>query len=174
MLATKWMARAVAACAIGIMAVPQGAASADTKAYDDPVGDATSVDISRVRVAHRAAVTVRVRSDVPLKAGQVYTFWIDAGRGPRSTYHVSFRPNSDEGRLGIVRAFGGKSSRFVECSGMQSRADIFSDAPVSVRIPRGCLGNPERVRVAVRFADESTGDLDWAPKSRAFGPWVAR
>jgi hypothetical protein len=174
MLATKWMARAVTACAIGIMAVPQGAASADTKAYDDPVGDATSVDISRVRVAHRAALTVRVRSDVPLKAGQVYTFWIDAGRGPRSTYHVSFRPNSDEGRLGIVRAFGGKSSRFVECSGMQSRADIFSDAPVSVRIPRGCLGNPERVRVAVRFADESTGDLDWAPKSRAFGPWVAR
>ena len=47
MVATKWVARAVAACAIGMVAVLQGAASADTKAYDDPVGDATSVDISR-------------------------------------------------------------------------------------------------------------------------------
>jgi len=174
MVATTWMARAVAACPIGMVAVPQGAASADTKAYYDPVGDATSMDIFRVRVAHRDAVSVRVRSAVPLKAGQVYTFWVDAGRAPRSTYHVSFRPNSDEGRLGVVRAFGGKTSRFVECSGMQSRADIFGDALVSIRIPRGCLGNPERVRVAVRFADESTGAVDWAPTSRTFGPWVAQ
>jgi hypothetical protein len=158
--------------AAAITVVP---ASADSTAYDDPVGDSTSVDISRVRVVHRDAVTVRVRSAVALAAGQVYTFWISTGRGPRSTYHVSFRANSGfEDRLGLVRPFDRTPSRFVPCRGWQARADIFSDAPVSVRIPRRCLGDPTRVRVAVRFDDEVTGDVDWSPERRTFGPWVKR
>ena len=48
----------------------------DTRVCDDFVGDSTAVDISQVRVAHRDSVTVRVRSAVPLTAGQVYAFWI--------------------------------------------------------------------------------------------------
>jgi hypothetical protein len=152
-----------------------GSAAADTTAYDDPVGDSTSVDISRVRVVHRDAVAVRVRSAVPLAAGQLYTFWIQTGRGAGSTYHLAFRANSDfEDRLGIVRPFGRHPSQFVECPGLRARADIFSDAPVAIRVPRSCLGDPSRVRVAVRFADELTGTVDWAPEPRTFGPWVAR
>ena len=175
MVATRWAARAVAACAIGMLAVPQGAASADTTAYDDPVGDSTSVDISRVRVVHRDAVTVRVHSAVPLAAGQVYTFWIDTGRGPRPTYAVTFRANSDfGGQLAIVESFGRRASRFVDCPGLRGHADMFDDRPVSVRLPRTCLGDPRRVRVAVRFGDEQTGDVDWAPARRTFGPWVRR
>jgi hypothetical protein len=85
MVATRW-ARALAVGTMGaVLALPVGPVSADTTAYDDPVGDSTSVDISRVRVVHRDAVAVRVRSAVPLAAGQVYTFWISTGRGPRST-----------------------------------------------------------------------------------------
>ena len=175
MVATRW-ARAMAVGTIGVvLAMPVGPASADTTAYDDPVGDATSVDISRVRVVHRDAVTVRVRSAVPLAAGQVYTFWVSTGRGPRTTYHVSFRANSGfEGQLGLVRPFDRTPSRFVQCPGLRARADIFSDAPVAVRIPRSCLGDPSRVRVAVRFDDEINGDVDWAPERRTFGPWVKR
>ncbi|WP_457206787.1 hypothetical protein [Nocardioides sp. P5_C9_2] len=179
MVAMRWAARAAVVCAIAVNgvigAVPLGSAAADTTAYDDPVGDSTSVDISRVRVVHRDAVAVRVRSTVPLAAGQLYMFWIDTGRGPRSTYHVAFSPNSGfEDRLGLVRPFGRHPSRFVQCPGMRAHADIFSGAPVALRVPRPCLGDPRRIRVAVRFEDEATSAADWAPQRRTFGPWVAR
>lgn len=172
MVARRWTG-AAAAWLTAVVVTIGAPAAADTTAYDDPVGDSTSVDISRVRVAHRDAVTVKVRSAVPLAAGQLYTFWVDTGRGPN--YHVSFRANSDfEDRLGLVRAFGRHPSRFVECPGLRAQADIFSDAPVAIRVPRSCVGDPRRVRVAVRFADEITGAVDWAPERRTFGPWVRR
>ena len=173
MVTTRW-ARAWAVGTIGVvLAMPVGPASADTTTYDDPVGDSTTVDISRVRVMHRDAITVRVRSAVPLTVGALYTFWFDIGRGP--DYHIAIRPNSDyESQLGLVRRFGGHPSRFVECHGIRAGADIFSDAPVTMRIPRRCLADPRRVRVAVRFAAELTDDVDWAPEPRTFGPWVAR
>lgn len=173
MVARRWLSGAAAAWMTAVLMTIGGPAAADATAYDDPVGDSTSVDISRVRVMHHELVGVRVRSAIPLAAGQLYTFWIDTGRGP--DYHVAFRPNSDfESRLGLVRSFGRQPSRFVECPGMQARADIFSDAVVVVRMPRGCLGDPRRVRVAVRFADEATNAVDWAPERRTFGPWVWR
>jgi hypothetical protein len=119
-------------------------------------------------------VKVSVRSAVPLAVGQVYTFWVRTG-GPRSTYRVSFVANAGfDDSLGVVRSFGQRPSRFVQCRGMRARADIFEDAPVLLRIPRRCLGDPRRVRVAVRFEDETTGSIDWAPERRTFTPWVAR
>lgn len=158
--------------ALAMAAVP---AMADTKVFDDPVGDSTFVDISQVRVVHRDSVIVRVRSDVPLTTSQLYTFWIDVGRGRGPDYHVAFRANTDfDDALGVVRSFGGPRSRFVRCPGMRARADIFADKPVSIRIPRRCLENPRRVRVAVQFKDEGTGSVDWAADRRTFGPWVKR
>ena len=56
-------ARALVAGAV-VAALLPGAARADTGSFDDPVGDATSVDITHVRVAHRNAVKVSVRSSV--------------------------------------------------------------------------------------------------------------
>jgi hypothetical protein len=174
MVARRRVSSAAAACVVGLMVIG-GSAAADTTAYDDPVGDSTSVDISRVRVVHRDAVTVRVRSALPLAAGQLYTFWIQVGRRDGPTYHVAFRANSGyEDQLGLVRPFGRNPTSFVECPGLRARADIFSDAPVAIRVPRSCLGDPGRVRVAVRFADEVTGAVDWAPEQRRFGPWVRR
>lgn len=167
-------ARALVAGAV-VAALLPGAARADTGSIDDPVGDATSVDITHVRVAHRNAVKVSVRSAVPLAAGQVYGFWIDTGRGPRPTYAVKFRANSDfSGRLAIVESFGQRPARFVSCPGMRAHADMFDGRPVSLRVPRACLGEPTRVRVAVRFADEIGGSVDWAPERRTFGPWVSQ
>ena len=158
-----------------VVATVSGPAVADTRAVDDPVGDSTFVDISRVRVVHRDAVTVRVRSAVPLAAGQRYSFWIDAGRGPGPNYHVAFYANSDfDDALGLVRSFSDRPSRTVPCPGLRARADIFADQPVSIRVPRRCLGDPGTVRVAVRFKDETTGTVDWAPGRRMFGPWVRR
>ncbi|MGF9759114.1 hypothetical protein AAII07_28335 [Microvirga sp. 0TCS3.31] len=174
--ATRWSARALSACAVGAaLAMATGTAHAGTGAFDDPVGDSTSVDITQVRVVHRNAVKVSVRSSVPLAAGQVYAFWIDTGRGPRPTFHVSFRANSDfDDSLAVVRSFGTRPMREVDCPGMRAHADMFDDEPVSLRVPRRCIGDPRRVRVAVKFADETTGSVDWAPGRRTFTPWVAR
>ncbi len=173
--ATRWSARALIACAVGATLVVAGTAHAGTAAFEDPVGDSTSVDISQVRVIHRNAVKVSVRSAVPLAAGQVYSFWIDTGRGPRPTFHVSFRANSDfSDSLAVVRSFGQRPTRVVRCPGMRAHADMFDEAPVSLRIPRRCIGDPKRVRVAVKFEDETTGSVDWAPERRTFTPWVAR
>lgn len=158
-----------------ILTTASSPAVADTRTVDDPVGDSTFVDVSRVRVVHRDAVTVRVRSAVPLAVGQRYSFWIDAGRGPGPNYHVAFIANSDfDDALGLVRSFSDRPSRFVPCPGLRARADIFDDRPVSIRVPRRCLDDPRRVRVAVRFKDETVGTVDWAPARRTFGPWVRR
>jgi hypothetical protein len=166
--------RAVVAGLVGaVLAVP-GTAHAGSGSFDDPVGDSTAVDIARVRVVHANAVKVSVRSAMPLDAGQVYAFWVDTGRGPRPTFHVSFRANSDFGSgLAVVESFGQRPVRTVRCPGMRAHADMFDDEPVSVRIPKACLGDPERVRVAVKFLDETTGSVDWAPERRTFGPWVS-
>jgi hypothetical protein len=173
--ATRWSARALIAGAVGVTLVVAGTAHAGTGVFEDPVGDSTSVDISQVRVVHRNAVKVSVRSAVPLAAGQVYSFWIDTGRGPRPTFHVSFRANSDfSDSLAVVRSFGQRPTRVVRCPGRRAHADMFDEAPVSLRIPRRCIGDPKRVRVAVKFEDETTGSADWAPERRMFTPWVAR
>lgn len=158
-----------------ILAMSPAPAMADTKVFVDPVGDSTFVDISQVRVVHRDSVIVRVQSSVPLATGQLYAFWIDAGHGPQPDYRVAFRANTDfDEELGLVRSFGVRPSRFVQCRGIRLRADIFTDKPVSIRIPRRCLKNPGRVRVAVQFKDESTDTVDWAADRRTFGPWVKR
>lgn len=175
MVATRWSIRRLLMLTAGlVLALAPVPAVADTEVFDDPVGDSTSVDISRVRVVHRDAVVVRVRSDVPLSAGQLYAFWIDAGDGPQPDYYVDFRANSGYDEvLRLVRSFTDRRSN-VECRGLRLRADIFSNKPVSIRIPRRCLGDPVRVRVAVQFKDESAGEVDWAADRRTFGPWVER
>lgn len=166
-------ARGVVAAMIGAVLAAPGAAHAGSGSWDDPVGDSTGVDISRVRVVQANAVKVSVRSAVPLDAGQVYTFWIDTGRGPRPTFAVKFRANSDFGSgLAVVESFGQRPTRTVSCPGMRAHADMFDDLPVALRVPRTCLGDPKRVRVAVKFTDENTGSVDWAPERRTFGPWV--
>ncbi len=176
MLATKWSTRPLSTLALCVaVALAPAPAMADTKVFDDPVGDSTFVDISHVRVIHRDSVIVRVRSAVPLRAGQLYAFWIDAGHGRRPDYYVDFNPNTGfDDVLRRVSFFGDRRSRFVQCPGLRLRADIFSDKPVSIRIPRRCLKNPGAVRVAVQFKDESMGTVDWAADRRTFGPWVKR
>ena len=157
-----------------VLAMAPAPATADTQVFDDAVGDSTFVDISRVRVVHRDSVVVRVQSAVPLAAGQLYAFWIDAGHGPQPDYYVAFRANTDfDEVLRLVRSFSDRRS-LIPCRGIRLRADIFTDEPVSIRIPRRCLQNPGRVRVAVQFKDENAGTVDWAADRRTFGPWVRR
>src|SRR5688572_16502680 len=89
------MARTLACGVVGVvLAMLPAPVHADIRVVDDPVGDSAQVDISRVRVVHEDHVKVSVRSSVPLAVAQVYSFWIDTGRGSRPTYRVSFRANA--------------------------------------------------------------------------------
>lgn len=178
MLPTSLAARAALAMIMifGFATTTLSAAHADSTAYDDPVGDSTYVDISKVRVTHSNAVKVKVKSALPLDYSQTYGFWIDVGRGgSRPDYYVAFAANADfDDTLGKVRSFSDRRGRSIRCPKMRARADAFSPKPVSIRIPRRCLGNPGRVRVAVEFDDTEHGTEDWSADRRTFGPWVKR
>jgi hypothetical protein len=178
MLATTLSIRRLAMWTLAaalLAATAPAPAMADSEVFDDPVGDSTFVDISHVRVVHRDAVVVRVRSAVPLRTGQLFAFWIDAGHGRRPDYYVAFRANAGfDDAVGRVHGFGDRRPDLVQCPGMRARADIFADKPVSIRIPRRCLSNPGSLRVAVRFKDENMNTVDWAVGRRTFGPWVKR
>ena len=55
------------------------------------------------------------------------------------------------------------------------------DGPIDAKIivPRSCLGNPSKVRVAVvgyynEDADDAIDVVDWAPGTERLYPWVNR
>lgn len=179
MLAKRLAARAALAVvlSLGLTVATVSTAGADSTAYDDPVGDSTYVDISKVRVTHSNAVKVKVKSALPLDYNQLYGFWIDVGRGgPEPDYYVAFGPNQGyDDSITKVRSFQDRRGRTVPCRGLGASADVFEPTkPVIVRIPRRCLGNPGRVRVAVEFDDTERGTEDWSADRRTFGPWVRR
>ena len=59
MLATRWSVRGLSTWTLGlVLAMAPAPSMADTKVFEDPVGDSTFVDISRVRVVHRDSVMV--------------------------------------------------------------------------------------------------------------------
>ena len=179
MLATRWSIRQLATLTVGlVLATAPAPAMADTKVFDDPVGDSTFVDISRVRVVHRDSVIVRVRSAVPLTAGQLYALWIDAGHGRRPDYYVDFRANAgfDE-VLRRVRFFGDRRSLFVQCPGMRPRADINRRQAGVDPNPATLLEQPrERPgRRAVQGREHGHRGLGrGSPNFRALGQAVAR
>jgi hypothetical protein len=87
-------------------------------------------------------------------------------------------PNSDGLSLDRMGdAFWGPAERRIACPGLRARSDAsggVADDPDVVRfsIPRGCLGSPEAVQVAVghRYTPVSGPRVDGAPaRERFFG-----
>lgn len=152
-------------------------AHADTRRFTDPAGDSgLPADVTTVRVNHTADLV-----EVAVRPGRVgfedyFTFWLDTrpnNVGPE--YRVGVRPNSDDLGLSRVGAFG-EQGRPVTCDDLRATADHYAPSQVSISVPRSCLGDPGKVRVAVR-ASYSDGDarvIDWAPARRTFFGWVAR
>lgn len=155
-------------------------AYADTTTFADRTGEhGNRADITSVKVAngsgggHRVAVLASVRS---LEVRDYFTFWLDtrsSNAGPE--YKVVVYPNSDGIGLQRVGSFGDGGTT-VTCDGLRARADAFGPNEVAISVPRSCLGNPGKVRVAVhgRFVRGGTTYRDWAPKYRIFFGWVAR
>lgn len=171
--------RGVAVAGLSLLAslamVP--AAHADTRTFADRAGDTGArADITTVRVsngAHRVKVAIRPGR---VAGGDSFRFWLDTrpkNAGPE--YKVEVVANSDNFGLLRVGAFGQQGTP-VSCAGLRATADQYAPDWVSISVPRSCLGNPGKVRVAVRGHYRYPGPdvVDWAPAKQKFFGWVAR
>lgn len=152
-------------------------ASADIRRFTDRAGDTgLPADITTVRVDNGAElVTVRVRPG-RVEFDDQFTFWLDTRpRNPGPEYRVGVQPNSDAFGMTRVDTFADQGTP-VRCDELRATADHFSPGWVSISVPRSCLRNPGKVRVAVRarYTDGATSVVDWAPARRTFFGWVAR
>ena len=152
-------------------------ASADTRRFSDPNGDTgLPADLTTVKVTNGSEL-VKVKA----RPGRVefedfFTYWLDTrpkNAGPE--YRVDVVPNSDAFGITRVDAFGQQGTP-VPCAGLRARADNSAPEWISISVPRSCLDNPGKVRVAIkaRYTDEDTSVVDWAPAKRKFSGWVAR
>lgn len=145
-------------------------AQADTRTFRDQGAHLTTVE-----VIHGAQVEVKA-SVGPYRIGSYFTFWLDtraSNAGPE--YKMEVYPNSDGLAVLRVGNFSDKG-RAVRCPGFRATADVFGPEVVTITVPRSCIGNPSRVRVAVRAYYDVPGPnvIDWGPGLRQFFGWVHR
>ena len=176
----------VTALVTALTAVPAGAATATVT---DPTGDSgQGVDLVALDVRHATPkapnrLVLRARHtglpDFDSGVFTTVTFWIDVDRadhGPELVADVV--PNSGGMRLLSVEGWNRGDRRVRSCPGMRARADVFTDGPVTLSVPRGCLGDPARVRGAVKAVGETAQDevvgRDWVGGRRHWSPWVRR
>ena len=181
---TTTVLAATMALVISLMATP---AAAGTATVVDPTGDSgQGVDLVALDVRHSTPqaphrLVLRARhTGLPQFSSGVFTtvtFWIDVDRadpGPELVANVV--PNSGGLRLFGVEGWGRRGEQARPCRGLRARADVFTDGPVKLSVPRSCLDRPARVRAAVRAIGETPPDqvvgLDWVGGRRHWSPWV--
>ena len=174
----------VAALVTALTAAPAAAATATVQ---DPTGDSgQGVDLVALDVRHSTPNTpnplvLRARHtglpDFDSGVFTTVTFWIDVDRADRGPeFVVDVIPNSGGMRLLGVEGWGRADSQVQVCPGMRARADVFTDGPVRLSVPRSCLDDPARVRGAVKAVGETPqGEVvgrDWVSGRRHWSPWV--
>lgn len=146
-------------------------AQADTRTFRDKGGRLTTV-----KVTH-GGTNVTVAANVgPMEIGSYFTFWLDTNaRNAGPEYKTEVYPNSDGLAVLRVGSFSDKGTA-IRCDGFRASADVFGPEVVTIKVPRSCIGNPGRVRVAVRAYYEVPGPnvIDWGPARRQFFGWVYR
>jgi hypothetical protein len=168
--------RAAAAGAVALLAglLTAPSASADIRTFPDVSGHITGV-----RVSHGPRTLGITAYDAEMTLDTYYHFWVDTdSTNPGPEYKVEVYPNSD----GIFfKRVGNFASRgvTVRCRGLRAIADVFGEDYAKVIIPRSCIGEPSRVRVAVVGYYQEDDDrridvVDWAPGEERFYPWVNR
>ena len=157
-----------------LLALPT--ASADTRRFRDAAGDTgLPADLTTVRVSNGTETVDISARPGRVEFGDIFVFWLDTRpRNAGPEYKVVVVPNSDAFGLVRVGAFG-KRGRPVPCDGLRATADHGAPEWVSASVPRSCLRDPGKVRVAVkaRYTDGDTSVVDWAPAKRRFFGWVA-
>ncbi len=168
----------VAAAAVVASIAPTVPAHADVRRFTDPRHDTSStVDILAVRVdnstTHRNKVIVTVRQ-ANVRFGDSITIYVDTrAKDPGPEYAIAGTTASEYLMRHQERWSGyGKPIPF-QC-GYRLRIHQRTDATRAV-IPRHCLGDPGRVRVAVKAVrGQPPTSRDWAEARRSWLPWVRR
>ena len=156
-----------------------GGAWAQTRSFSDAAGDSgRAPDIRTVDVSYAKALRIQAHHVGPkLSVTTSVTYWLDTRRRDKGPEYRAFAvPNSDS--FGLLRVEGWKSKGTpVKCRGLRMRADIFDQTrTLTLRAPGRCIGDPPRVRVAVRVLKHGKGGpwRDWAPAAFHFYGWVGR
>ena len=152
-------------------------AGADTLRVHDPNESGTLADTHGLTVVHtkkangtRGTVTVRVRAGSVLHE-DFFDLWIDTPKAGRNFY-ARIRPETEYGAVHLVR--GWASTGPVACRRWEARSLEGRNEVVVFKIPRTCLGSPQRVRVSERssYAFAARVVRDWVPAKRTFTAWV--
>jgi hypothetical protein len=163
-------AGAVAAAALIPAAVLVPAAHADIVTFPD-VGS----HITSVRVSHGPKTVGVTAFEDETTYANYYRFWLDTNPDdPGPEYKTEIYPDSDGFSLQKVANFASPGIK-IGCPGFRAQAS--PDGPIYAKIivPRSCLGNPSKVRVAVvGYYSGSPRVVDWAPGEERLYPWVNR
>ena len=172
------VAAGAAALALGLAAP----ATAATATFDDASGDvAHPVDLQSVKVVNEKNVRIVLQHDDltrSFKSGASGTVFLDtdpAEKGPEFAFAGGYFEGAD---YALIKTDGwtfGRRAVPLTCS-YEMHLDYAADV-TRMRISRGCLGNPDKVRVAVKVGGEQAdGDIvrDWLGSRRELTPWVAR
>lgn len=171
--------RSALAAALATSALLVSPASAEEVGFGDPSGDVrNSNDTVRVAVSHSSRVVVDVTARrLTDRAEQLFVF-IDTHPnrfGPDYVASVPYdRPETTY--FSTVNSWrtgpGTHDTRRCRAATASITADV-----TRIAFPSGCIGDPDRLRVATvmrfRVGDEGHG-ADWAPGFRTFGPFVDR
>ena len=170
-----------------VTALTATSAAAAKVTVPDPTGDSgQGVDLVALDVRHS---TLNTPNRLVLRAQHTglpdfdsgvfstVTFWIDVDRSDHGPEFVAdVIPNAGGMRLLSIEGWNRGDRHVQPCPGMRARADVFTDGPVKLSVPRSCLGDPARVRGAVKAVGETpAGDVvgrDWVGGRRHWSPWV--
>ena len=115
---------------------------------------------------------------VVLRAGTVdygdqFSLWIDTPGTSNARYFARIYPEAGYGA--VLAVDGWKTSGEPACQRWEARLVTGPNEKATFSIPRTCLGEPGKVRVATRADYERDGRTlrDWVRGKQEFGPWVA-
>jgi hypothetical protein len=162
-------------CILFVVLASAAPATAATMRFSDPA-DAPGIDIRSVQVHYGDWLRITAAHDGHVRLRQTYRFWLDtkpANPGPE--YYYMFHPNTDSAVFKKVDGFRDSTKTAVRCGrAWGGTADAFRPhQPVVALVAGRCLGDAAKVRVSMRFTEES-GSGDWAPGFHMLSRWVSR
>ncbi len=173
-------ALAAAALAVGLV----GPAAAATRTVHDSQDTAHGVDLRAVTLTHGARNVVVVTRHTDLRrdpaTGSAGAVFLDTDRrhpGPEYVFVGGYFEGTDY-RLLHTDGFHHRHWGAPVTGSYEMTVDYARDR-VRMRMSRQALGNPGKVRVAVRVSGSrsdgtSAGLVDWLGEPRSFTRWVAR
>lgn len=177
-------ATAVTALTLGAVAVAGTAATADTRAFADAHGDlAHGADIHEVTVTHERVLRVTVEHDDLVRSyesGSSIRVYLDTDRSTKGP-ELAFLGGTFEGAdYALVRTDGWKPRTRAVRGFYRMDLDYAADT-ATIKVGRGLLGDPARVRIAVKTGGEMRPPgsephyaADWLGDRRELTAWVPR